>query len=254
MKRQNKTGWMLGFALLLLGFAGIPIALVATKPPPTDKENCRTDGAVPAHTVVLVDQSDPFESSDVDWAWQLMFDEAKALKKHGRLTILGIDAENPDQGHEVFSRCSPGSPNQANPIFENPRFIEQDWEAKFETEMRSHVESLMLTNQAPQSPLVEHIRGILRRADFRAEMPERRIVIISDMYQHSDNYSMYNSGLNRELMDRAASAIEFPNMTGATVAIFRVDRKTKLKGSDIIAFWQDVLAQHGAGSVEVIRD
>lgn len=254
MKRQNKFGWIAGFSVLLLGFIAIPVALIGTKPPETDTENCRRDGVIPAHTIVLVDQSDPFEPADVDWAWQLMFDEAKALKKHGRLTIVGIDAENPDQGASVFSRCSPGSPNQANPIFENPRFIEQDWKTKFEQLMRERTEELMLHDQAPQSPLLEHMRGILRRADFRTEAPLRRIVIISDMYQHSDAYSMYNSGLNRELFDRAAERIEFPDMSGVTVAIFRVDRKTKLKGADIIAFWQDALAAHNVGSVEIIRD
>jgi hypothetical protein len=254
MKRQNKSAWIIGFSLLLAGFAGIPAALIATKPPATDTDNCRRDGSLPAHTVVLVDQSDPFDETDVNWAWQLMFEEAKMLKKHGRLTIMGIDAENPDYGKEVFSRCSPGSPSRANPIFENPRFIEQDWELKFEDQMRGRISELMLTDQAPRSPLAEHIKGILRRSDFRPSMEHRRILIISDMYQHSDAFSMYNSGLNKEAMIKAMSAMEFPPLNGAEIAIFRVDRKGQLKGQDINEFWKSVLGQSGAANVEVIRD
>ena len=222
MKRPNKTAWNIAALGLVLCFLAIPAGLYLTKPPPTDTANCRKDNVIPAHTIVLIDQSDPFDEADVDWVWQLIFDEAKALKKHGRLTILGIDSEVPERGKQVFSRCSPGSPSRANPLYEHPGFIQQDWETKFEETMRERVSELMLTDQAPQSPLLEHMRGILRRADFRTDMPLRRIVIISDLYQHSSNYSMYNSGLNMPLMDKAAEAIEFPDFAGTSVALFRV--------------------------------
>ncbi|KCZ82561.1 hypothetical protein HJA_17607 [Hyphomonas jannaschiana VP2] len=246
--------WVGLFVALLACFSGIPIGLQLTRPPEVNGQNCRVDGILPAHTVVLIDQSDPFDQTDVDWAWQLIFDEAQALRKNGRLTVIGINEEDPDEGIQVFSRCSPGSPKSANPIFENPQFIRMDWEDKFEKFMRLEVSELMLNKQSPVSPLAEHIRGIQRRSDFRDTVGNRRIVVISDLYQNSNAYSMYNSGLNRKKFKTALETMEFPDLEGVTVALFRVDRKRQLKGSDLIQFWTTVLGEDEHAIVEVIRD
>ena len=251
---QRKSMWTALFVMLLLCFAGIPIGMQLTRPPEVDLENCRIDGVLPAHTVVLIDQSDPFSDSDVEWAWQLIFDEAQALKKNGRLTVLGINSDDPDQGVEVFSRCSPGSPRNANPIYENPQFIRQDWEQKFEQFMRAEVSRLMLNSQSPVSPLVEHLRGIQRRADFRDAAENRKILIISDLYQNSNLYSMYDHGLNTSRFDAALDDAQFPDLTGVEVALFRVDRKRQIRGSDLVAFWTDVLSQRAHADVTIVRD
>ncbi len=254
VKAVNKAKWNFLFAAVLVCFAGIPIALAVTRPPATSAENCRLDGRLPAHTVVLIDQSDPFQEADVEWAWQLIFDEAQALRKHGRLTVMGINADNPDQGTIVFSRCSPGSPRRANPVFENPKFIQQDWEDKFQTSLQSRVADLILKNRSPVSPLIEHMRGIHRRTDFTDAVEERRIVLVSDLYQNSSTYSTYDSGLNQKRFEEAMYAIEFPNFEGVEVALFRVDRKRSIRGADLIEFWQATLGDGAGASVEVIRN
>lgn len=251
---ERKALWIALFAILFICFSGIPIVLRLTKPPEIGAENCRYDGVLPAHTVVLIDQSDPFDDADAKWAWQLIFDEAKQLRKYGRLTVLGINEERPEQGVEVFSRCSPGSPSRANPIFENPRFIRQDWKQKFEGAMQDEVADLMLNKRSKVSPLIEHIRGILRRSDFRTGAPRRRIVIVSDLYQNSGAYSMYDSGLNQTRFDRALADIEFPEMEDVEFALFRVDRDRAISGQDLIQFWTDTLTEKGASKVEIIRD
>lgn len=251
---QRKSMWTALFGILLMCFAGIPIGLQLTRPPAVDGQNCRLDGVLPAHTIVLIDQSDPFNESDVEWVWQLVFDEAQALKKNGRLTVLGINEDDSDQGAQVFSRCSPGSPRSANPIFENPQFIQQDWEQKFEKFMREEVQKLMLNRQSEVSPLAEHIRGIQRRADFRDATGHRRIVIVSDLYQNSPQYSMYKSGLNDPAFGQMLDQIEFPDLEGVEIALFRVDRKRQIRGADLVAFWTEFLSNRAHANVEIIRD
>ena len=253
MGKQRKVLWMAVFGALLVCFVGIPVGLRLTKPPLTDSMNCREDGNLPAHTVVLIDQSDPFDETDTEWVWQLIYDEAQSLKKHGKLTVIGINADDPDQGHEVFSRCSPGSPKTANPIFENPRFIKQDWQQRFERQMQANVADLMLKRLSPFSPLIEHFKGIERRSDFRKNISERRIVVISDLYQHSSLYSMYDSGLNANQFDQASSNLEFPKLEGIEFALFRVDRQRKLRGSELISFWKEFLMENGADEPQIIR-
>lgn len=252
--KTRKPLWIAIFVILLACFVTIPMALVATRPPLANEDNCRTDGVVPAHTVVLIDQSDPFKESDVEWVWQLIFDEAKALAKYGRLTVLGIDAEHPDDGLEAFSRCSPGAANRANPLYENPTFINEDWKSKFENEMKENVGELMLSSSAPKSPLAEHLKGILRRNDFRPGMETRRIILISDLHQNSDTYSNYKKGTQTEPFISYLESIEFPDLADVQVAIFRIDRDSELSPAELRKFWSEALGHFHVAKIQFVRD
>jgi hypothetical protein len=156
--------------------------------------------------------------------------------------------------HSGFSRCSPGSPTVANPLYENPRFIEADWKNKFEEQMRKDVASLMLSKQAPRSPLAEHIRGIVRRVDFQPAVGDRTIIIVSDLHQNSDAWSHYKSGTKVEPFLAYLDGIEFPDLAGVHFKVFRVDRDSPLKPAALREFWSATLSHFHAGSVEFVRD
>ena len=107
--------------------------LVAFNRSPTlDLETaCRADHHDPAHTILLIDQSDPFKPNDLGWVTEFMDAEARMLPKYGRLTVVTPNAASPYDLIEVYTHCSPGSSKETNPLTQNPRMIEDAWREEF---------------------------------------------------------------------------------------------------------------------------
>ncbi len=248
----GRLKFQIGIGVVGLFFAAIFYFVFVTRPEPSDSRNCRIDGIVPAHTVVLIDQSDPFSRTDTDWTWNLVMDEARALPKHGRLTVFPIETETPGDLVASFGRCSPGSPANANPLYENPGDIRREWERDFEGDLRLTLENLMLQTSAPTSPLMEQIEGIIARYDFSSRNEGRRLIIISDLMQRSSYYSFYESGADWERF--AATDPSVPNLRGVEVAVFVARRNSGLSEAELIGFWKKYFEAAGAESFEVLRN
>ena len=83
MPRSREKGpwfWRGLIALMVTGVFGLFAAAALTAPPATMGDTaCRLDRNDPAHTVVLIDQSDPFNENDMDWVATPIDGEARAL-------------------------------------------------------------------------------------------------------------------------------------------------------------------------------
>lgn len=113
MPRRKEAGpwfWRGAIALMLTSVFGLFAAAAIHQPPGTDKETgCRLDRQDPAHTIILVDQSDPFNATDLDWVRSLLDGEARAMPRYGRLTLVVPNSASPFDPVTVYSVCSPGA-------------------------------------------------------------------------------------------------------------------------------------------------
>ena len=159
-RRSDRGPWFWrGMIALMLGVVFALFAVVAFNQPPSlmADTSCRMYRKDPAHTIILIDQSDPFNPNDLDWVYEFVDAEARALPKYGRLTILTPNAANPYEPKRIHFACSPGSAAEANPIFQNPKMVEQSWQSEFYAPLLEQVETALLDTRQPSSPLVEAI-------------------------------------------------------------------------------------------------
>ena len=76
--------------------------------------------------------------------------------------------------------------------------IEQTWQTQFYAPLLENVEAALTDTRQPSSPLVEAVYSIADRADFQAGETNRRIVLVSDLMQHSEGFSFYRLGADYE--------------------------------------------------------
>ena len=256
MPRRKEKGpwfWRGAIALMLTSVFGLFAAAAMNQPPATDADtHCRLDRQDPSHTIILVDQSDPFNTTDVAWVRALLEDEARALPKYGRLTLTVPNASSPYDPAVVWSACSPDSAAGANPIFQNPRMIEQAWQRRFHDPLMAGAETVLVDNVAPSSPLMEAIFTLGDRPDFQSQTPARRLILVSDLMQHSKDFSMYRTGTDWEAF--AATPLDGmrPGLEGVSVVARVVPRQEyALPLGEVKAFWQRWFRDTGAeyGSV-----
>lgn len=256
MPRRREKGpwfWRSAIALMLTSVFGLFAAAAIHQPPATDPETgCRLDREDPVHTIVLVDQSDPFNATDLDWVRTLLDGEARSLPRHGRLTLVVPNSASPYDPVQVFTGCSPGSAAESNPIFQNPKMIAAAWERKFHAPLMVEADESLRDTVAPSSPLMEAMYTLADRPDFQPQVPVRRLILVSDLMQHSPGFSMYKSGADADAWADSSLADMRAGLEGVEVVARIVPRQEyPLPLGDVKVFWRDWFAGAGAeyGSV-----
>jgi hypothetical protein len=256
MPRPREKGplfWRVSIGAMLSSVVALFSVAAFNQPPAVHAATgCRVDGVVPAHVVLLIDQSDPFQPNDLGWVQELADEEARALPKYGRLTVMTPSAADPFAPGVLFSACSPGSAIDANPLFQNPRMIEQDWQSKLMKPLLTTLEKVMEEKVQPASPLSEALYAIADRADFQESAGARRLIVISDLMQHSEAYSFYRTGADYDAYLGSRLAETAPRLEDVNVVARVVPRQIyDLPLSDVKGFWRTYFADAGAvyGSV-----
>ncbi len=242
--------WKIFSGLLLIAFIGVGIFYGLLQPKSIDQNGCRTDGVVVQHRIVLIDQSDPFTVQDVEWVQRLLKEESRNLDRYGAFTVLGLRSDNPYEPVEVFSMCSPGA--MSNGWTDNPKMIAGRFDKLFAIPLQDAVVELLAETSQPSSPLIEALIGISDRADFSEQVAKRRIIMISDLIQNSENLSHYNSGLAFETVEQTRFASEKPKLEGIDILVRIVPRRSyDLPKAKLIEFWRTMFEVTNAESFTI---
>jgi hypothetical protein len=221
---RNALGVVLiGAAALALG--GLGAAALLLRAPPTDAETlCRTDAPLAAHTIVLVDSTDRLEARHRRKLRAVLAQERARLGQYDRLTIMRINVRRPQEPAILFSKCLPRPPEDANPLFENARMTQATWNEAFAEALDSALRSASSGGPQRASPIVAGIRAVAADPDFGAEIPQRRLVLVSDLLEHDpQGFSLYVSNANYSAW-RAGSATGAPDLARVDMRIVPIDR------------------------------
>ncbi len=251
MARPRERGpwfWRGAIGVMLFSVIGLfSVAAFNTAPALEVDTACRMDRKDPAHTIILIDQSDPFSENDLAWVSELIDSEARTLPRFGRLTVVLPNSATPFDPTTLYTQCSPGSVDDANPILQNPRMIDDTWREQFYLPLTHTVGETLKTTSQPSSPLFEALYSVGDRADFQTNRKNRRLVIVSDLMQHSDGFSFYRHGADLAAYSNASVSQQVPKMGGVDVVARIVPRQEyDLPIGELRAFWRAYFDKTGA--------
>jgi len=198
-KRRSERGRnALGIVLILvsIGVLGaLGAAAFMLRPPPTDEATlCRADRGPEAHTIVLVDSTDRLEPRHRRKLRSVLDQERARLSQYDRLTVMRLNTRRPQEPAILFSKCLPRPPEDANPLFENARTMQEAWDAEFAEALDRALRSAQSGGTQRASPILAGLRAVAADPDFGAEIPQRRLVLVSDMLEHDpQGFSLYVS-------------------------------------------------------------
>ena len=221
---RNAAGVVL-IALAVLVLGGLGGASFLLRAPPTDPETlCRTDAPLAAHTVILVDATDRLEPRHRRKLRAVLAQERARLSQYDRLTLMRINVRRPHEPSVLFSRCLPRPPERTNPLFENARMTQARWDEEFADALGSALRSAGSSGPAQASPIVAGLRAVAADPDFGAEIPHRRLVLVSDLLEHDpDGFSLYVSEADYAAW-RTAAAAGPPDLARVDLRIVPLDR------------------------------
>jgi hypothetical protein len=243
---------LIAFAFVVLG--GLASAAFLLRPPPTDPTTlCRTDIPLGRHTIVLVDATDRLEPRHRRKLRAVLAQEREHLAQYDRLTVMRLNVRHPQEPTILFSKCLPRPPEQTNPLFENARMTQERWDDEFEHALDGALRSAQAGGPAHDSPILASLRAIAADPDYGAEIPHRRLVLVSDLLEYEPNgFSLYVSGANYAAW-RALTPAGPPEFSGVALRIVPLDRPEHAdRQTDALAkFWPDYFGAAHAGPVSV---
>ena len=156
------------------------------------------DSPVPAKdTLVLVDSTDRLEPRHRRKLRAVLAQERARLSEYDRLTVMRLNARRPQEPTLLFSKCLPMPPERTNPLFQNARMTQQQWDEDFQHALDTALRSAQSGGRANRSPILAALRAVAADPDFDGAIPHRRLVLVSDLLEHDpDGFSLYVSGAN----------------------------------------------------------
>lgn len=245
------------FNLIVIGgiLAGISYVAFMLKPAEYDPDTLCLAGVTPPHTVVIVDKTDLYSRDQVNAIEAAILAQRDLLPVGERLSLFELNEHGNLADTNSFSLCNPGSGDQVNPLYRNPARIQARYEAAFAGPLSAALDDLMTPKDAPQSPILEALARLAGEPGFTPDVPGRHVVLVSDMLQNSEIFTVYGRGrgpLETRLPDPAdvATALEAKfgdGLRGVQIEILLVEREGW--GDDQVGplrrYWDEVFRQLG---------
>lgn len=213
----------------------------------TDKKTgCLLDHKAPeAHTILLVDETDQLSRDELTYAKALILNEYYWLPIGGRLTVRNVVAD-PDLAEDIVV-CRMDDGSQVLGIGRNPKMVRKNFEKVAGARLEELYTALRTAPIQKYSPLLEYISAAMDRANFGANIENRRLVLLSDMAQHSELFSQYGRGARLKPGSDVIDELR-RDMDGVHVRIHYIPRRklASIQGESHRRFWINHLQAMGA--------
>lgn len=237
-------------ALAALSVAGGVAAAwyaIENRPPALDARGC-PPGPSRGGLVVVLDLTDAIDPAQMR---RIRAGIERAIAEAPDWSEVAVGAVRPIAEGEgrVFSACKPPDGAAASELTQNPRQIRARYETAFLTPLGAVLDEMAIVQGANSSPIMETIQATISRAPGWDEASgERRLVLVSDLLQHSDAFSLYRGGDWDAFRKTSGYARLSRNLEDVSVEILRLPRPAA-RGPDPQAvddFWSGYLDRQGA--------
>lgn len=216
---------------------------------------CPLDGS-PAYIAVVFDKTDAYNPVQQRFLKRYFSGFKAKLTPGTRIGLYVIDDRNREILAPDFEVCAPRTGDDANALYENPKLIKQRWLERFEKPLDQAIEGFMKAGSADYSPIMEILQVVsLSAFPLEANGAAKKIIIVSDMLQHTSEWSHYRGQMDFAALEQTPYFQRIrTNLEGAEVQILYVrrDGMEKLQTKRHALFWADLIDAIG-GRVTLIE-
>jgi hypothetical protein len=216
---------------------------------------CPQTGPV-AQTLVLLDTTDPWPAVTRAEVTAKLHDLRDGLKR-GELLELALLDPATLSATTRFAQCNPGNGSELNDVTGNVRLARDRWAKDFDTPLETALESAVSAGDAPTSPIMAGIQklAVERMVGARDRVLPTRLVVISDMLEHTRYFSSYKLGADFAAFQQSDASRRFStDLAGAEVEIWMVQRPKEPADTRALAnFWAQWIAANNGHFARAVR-
>jgi hypothetical protein len=208
-------------------------------------------------SVVLIDTSDDLPSTTGREVQGILEDLVANLPPYHLLEIRVLDIPQ-NRSKALFSRCNPGDGTGLSEWTDNPRLARSRWVESFRKPAAEAIRGSLASSKATSSPIMAAIQDIVieRFSSERARSIPKKLTVISDMIEHTRDYSQYPRAgdLGYQRFRQSSAYLKYrTNLHGARVTIDYVTRPSVMPDTSRHAeFWSAWVKDNG-GALELMH-
>lgn len=213
---------------------------------------CPVDGAT-GFVAILLDMTDPLGATQ-SINLQAELSDLVTNSARGTLVGLGKVSDRPGDLGAAFVSCRPMTGVEGGDVTRNSKMLDEQFRDRFMRPFRADVSSLLDAKEASSSPIMEALQALLggMRATPTKDGARRRVVIVSDLLQHSEAMSFYRGDDWKSFKASSSYTRLAHNLDATDVILIRVPRPGARVDADAVDdFWVRYLEAQGAESVHV---
>lgn len=222
-----------------------------------DPENlCPIDSESPKYVALVFDKSDTYNKVQQQFLKRFFSKFKAGLISGTRISIYVIDDNKNKEIAPDFVVCAPRTGDDANAFYENPKLIRQRWQVQFEQPLDRVIEEFMQPGKTDISPIMEIFQIISLTAFPPGKSNgDKQIIIISDMLQHTPEWSHYRGQMNfgdlqkSTYYQRINTDLQYADVN---ILYVRRDGMEHLQNKRHAFFWADYIESIG-GRVSLIE-
>lgn len=211
---------------------------------------CPETGAT-SELAVLLDITDPLGATQ-SLRLRAELERLVVESSRGTLVALGRVSDDPGQLGAAYLLCRPMTGTEGGEWTRNPTQLDRQFQERFLKPFRAELAGMLDAGEAKQSPIMEGLQALLAGTEASGVKVagERRIVIASDLIQHSDALSFYRGDDWASFAASPAFGRLARNLDGADVTLIQVPRGGgKVDMGAVEDFWVRYLDAQGAAAV-----
>lgn len=222
LSKKDKQGLLL-LVVVALGFGAMfALNMRLSAKPELDERGCAEP--IDRKTVVIIDRSDDTPTQTVqEMVSRVKRYVADQAHENELISLFEISGVSQRELEPIFSACLPK--RDGNDLYENRRKIRKTFEQRFEKPLDAALTRAPAKSEV--SPISEAISDVSASSFLDAR--SNRLMIFSDLLQHSDNGSLYNCVASgdavRDFRAHRAGAIERPSFKNTSVELHMIPRE-----------------------------
>ncbi len=254
-RKANKVrAWCIGVAIVAVP-AVVLVALFMWQRSADDRfalgpDLCGKNNVLQKHTVLLIDRTDAFSVPQKAYVTDLILSIKKSLDTFERFSIYTISDGERNIPSLAFSLCNPGTAADANPWLQTPASAQSLFEQKFAKPLELLVGQLEPEHSSGRSPIMEAVQYLATISFFDQRVPQRKLIIISDMIQNSE-FSQYAAPVSFEAFRHSDVGRRLESNLGSVqVDVHYLPRPTVQRVQGVVHqnFWKAYFRAGGASA------
>lgn len=250
IEKDDKWGklMLIGVALIMIGI-GAAYVYSKKNTPEIDKNTfCPKSGATSIEAL-LVDATDNLSAQQKQAFLSAFQNLRDSIPLYGRLDLYFIHNTQTSLLKPIVSLCNPGHGAEISELVGNPRHVEQTWQDGFGQPLEREITQLLNASPENESPILESIQSVVLTslsAPIDRDKP-KRIIIVSDLMQHTSNASLYRGTPTIETIFQNKSFNSMKSdLRNIDISVWMLARDNALNRSKLVEFWQRIFAEQGA--------
>mgnify|MGYP003108496282 CR=1 FL=1 len=247
-KKSNFIGMLLILAsiIVVVSVGWVFIEKKSTAVEIDEITNCPVEGAN-SISAIYIDTTDSLSRDQSLFITRTLTKLISGSEKYDKFLIYFL-TENAEDLVSKLEVCNPGDGRNASALTSNKRQIEKRWQAQFMNKLSLAFANLKTAPEASRSPIIEGLKYVSTDAFAGFDASSKRVLLVSDLLQHSNLVSHYKSdyGLEDEYFQKNIDN-SLPYLENVAVEIFYVVRPENrmLQTNKHIRFWEKVISRSG---------